>query len=586
MKTKYDIFVSYRRDGGAQYARILQLELEKRGYRVFLDYDELTDGIFSDNLREAIVSAPIFILILSAHCLVRCKEEQDWVRLEIMLAKSLNKHFIPINPDDSFDGIPDNIPDDIKQIVESHQHWNINFGQLLSESVNLMVNSQVKPIITPPSKNQIFVSYSRHDKNVVFPFVEKLNEELHLNCWIDLEGIESGEQFEDVIIHAIDSTEIVLFMLSDNSLNSDWTKREVYYAEGEKKRIVPVVIDRKGLRGWFKFHFGNVDYIDVFSEEQCNKLYNDLLNWVTCKDYSYPQWRNVKVPEGARGTIVAFDVNGEWEKHIFSSDDEKNKYRKEWEPKEEKVSKDQSSKNREASINSQKSRLKYWIKVLLIVFVLVATITVGLIAFNKKGNAPEGNIEAENVQNDNIGTICRPIDMGLPSGTLWGDRNIGAKNEADFGMLYAWGENSTKKDYSQGMYDSTNKPKSNIILQKNDVATTILGDDWEIPSEKQYRELLNECQWKWIQIKGHYGYEITGKNGNKIFLPAAGWICSTKPDYQNKYGYYWTSERVTSNPQFARSLQFPKDGKGIIGNGYLYYGRSVRAVYKSDAVAE
>ena len=35
MTDNYDIFISYRRDGGAQYARILQLELEKRGYRVF-----------------------------------------------------------------------------------------------------------------------------------------------------------------------------------------------------------------------------------------------------------------------------------------------------------------------------------------------------------------------------------------------------------------------------------------------------------------------------------------------------------------------------------------------------------------------
>ena len=54
MTDNYDIFISYRRDGGAQYARILQLELEKRGYRVFLDYEELTDGVFGDNIKKAI----------------------------------------------------------------------------------------------------------------------------------------------------------------------------------------------------------------------------------------------------------------------------------------------------------------------------------------------------------------------------------------------------------------------------------------------------------------------------------------------------------------------------------------------------
>ena len=51
---KYDIFMSYRRDGGAQYARILQLMLHQRGYKVFLDYDELTDGVFGENIKKAI----------------------------------------------------------------------------------------------------------------------------------------------------------------------------------------------------------------------------------------------------------------------------------------------------------------------------------------------------------------------------------------------------------------------------------------------------------------------------------------------------------------------------------------------------
>ena len=62
---KYDIFISYRRVGGAQYARILQLMLLQRGYNVFLDYDELTDGNFSTHIQKAIKNAPIFILILS-----------------------------------------------------------------------------------------------------------------------------------------------------------------------------------------------------------------------------------------------------------------------------------------------------------------------------------------------------------------------------------------------------------------------------------------------------------------------------------------------------------------------------------------
>lgn len=130
-------------------------------------------------------------------------------------------------------------------------------------------------------KRDIFISYSRHDKEAVLPFVKQINRALGLECWIDLEGIESGEQFENIIIKAIDECEVVLFMLSDNSLNSDWTKREVYYAEGEGKRIVPILVKGDKLRGWFKFHFGNIDFIDIQSEEQKEKLIRNLKTWLS-----------------------------------------------------------------------------------------------------------------------------------------------------------------------------------------------------------------------------------------------------------------------------------------------------------------
>ena len=154
MANKYDIFISYRRDGGAQYARILQLELEKRGYKVFLDYEELTDGVFGDNIKEAIHEATVFMMVLSAHYLDRCKNEGDWVREEIMLAIGQQKHFTPINPDNSFDGIPADIPEEIKQVVGTHQHSEVNFGQLLGPSIDRMVKNRVSKHVKKQSKGK------------------------------------------------------------------------------------------------------------------------------------------------------------------------------------------------------------------------------------------------------------------------------------------------------------------------------------------------------------------------------------------------------------------------------------------------
>lgn len=129
-------------------------------------------------------------------------------------------------------------------------------------------------------KQPIFISYSRHDKEIVFPFVKRINEEFNTVCWIDYNGIESGSQFEDVIINAIEEAEVVLFMLSDNSIASEWTRREVLYAADEGKRIIPVILDGGKPRKWFRFHFGNIDSVNVENKEHCNKLFNNLAEWI------------------------------------------------------------------------------------------------------------------------------------------------------------------------------------------------------------------------------------------------------------------------------------------------------------------
>ena len=144
---KYDIFISYRRDGGAQYARILQLMLIQRGYKVFLDYDELTDGVFSDKIRAAIKEAPVFMLVLSGGSMIRCANEGDWVREEITLAVKQGKHIIPVNPDNSFDGFPDGMPEELKEAVGSHQHSEISFGQALGATIDLMIKNRLAPTL-------------------------------------------------------------------------------------------------------------------------------------------------------------------------------------------------------------------------------------------------------------------------------------------------------------------------------------------------------------------------------------------------------------------------------------------------------
>lgn len=145
MNHHYDIFISYRRDDGAQYARILQLELEKRGYKVFLDYEELTDGVFGDNIKNAIMSSPIFLMILTPLYLERSMEQNSWVREEIEMAIKSGVHFIPVDPDRKFNGIPSGTPPEIASVVNNHQRSVVDFGAALGATVELLSKNRINP---------------------------------------------------------------------------------------------------------------------------------------------------------------------------------------------------------------------------------------------------------------------------------------------------------------------------------------------------------------------------------------------------------------------------------------------------------
>ncbi len=144
---KYDIFISYRRIGGAQYARNLQLMLEKKGYKVFLDYDELKDEEFSPQIEAAIRNSTIYMIVLTKGSMARCANEGDWVRREIEIAIDNGNKIIPVNPDGTFDGIPDNVPQIIKYAIGLKQYSEINFGQSLNATVDLMVKNRIKPYV-------------------------------------------------------------------------------------------------------------------------------------------------------------------------------------------------------------------------------------------------------------------------------------------------------------------------------------------------------------------------------------------------------------------------------------------------------
>ena len=112
-KAKYDIFISYRRDGGFELAKLIYEMLTGKGYRVFMDVEVLREGKFNQKLYKIIKNCNDIIVILSPHSLDRCINDDDWVRKEIVFAMKQHKKIIPVQEKNFV--MPNTLPDDMQE---------------------------------------------------------------------------------------------------------------------------------------------------------------------------------------------------------------------------------------------------------------------------------------------------------------------------------------------------------------------------------------------------------------------------------------------------------------------------------------
>ena len=129
---KYDIFISYRRNGGYETAKHLFDLLRHDGYMVSFDIDTLRNGDFDKELLKRINECQDFILILNKGVFDRCINQavdisHDWLRNELAYAIMRGKNIIPIMLAD-FDGFPENLPADISRVAyKNGPIYNLNY---------------------------------------------------------------------------------------------------------------------------------------------------------------------------------------------------------------------------------------------------------------------------------------------------------------------------------------------------------------------------------------------------------------------------------------------------------------------------
>lgn len=133
-------------------------------------------------------------------------------------------------------------------------------------------------------QKDIFISYCRRDIDKVKCFKKEIEDETLAQCWMDLEGIESGNpKFTKMIIHAINSCPVFLFMLSEASQQSENALKELDFAydkyHEEGKKVVIVYIEPCKMNDELKFDYKKADTIDWQNTMQREKLILDLKKW-------------------------------------------------------------------------------------------------------------------------------------------------------------------------------------------------------------------------------------------------------------------------------------------------------------------
>lgn len=106
----------------------------------------------------------------------------------------------------------------------------------------------------------------------------------------------------------------------------------------------------------------------------------------------------------------------------------------------------------------------------------------------------------------------KAVDLGLS--VRWASFNLGATSSTESGELYLWGDTN-----NTGIIGFYNAPDlDNICGTKYDVARSIWGGTWRLPTRKEQEELIQECIWTKTTVNGVRGMKITGSNGNSIFF--------------------------------------------------------------------
>lgn len=152
----FEVFISYRRSTGVQYARTLYYALKSVGIRSFFDYSSIRNGKFNEAIYDAIDKADCFLLLLTRGSLDHCvQDENDWVRKEVECAITHKKVIIPVTPTDQSikSVLPAELPPLMENALRELQISRLDTEDLFAESLYKIIADRFPAEVYKNHKN-------------------------------------------------------------------------------------------------------------------------------------------------------------------------------------------------------------------------------------------------------------------------------------------------------------------------------------------------------------------------------------------------------------------------------------------------
>ena len=166
---------------------------------------------------------------------------------------------------------------------------------------------------------------------------------------------------------------------------------------------------------------------------------------------------------------------------------------------------------------------------------------------------------------------------------MWGSTKANTPDECTWANApFNNGSDSYNEEYFNSVKDTVYP--NGILAKEYDAASQIMGDDWRMPTEADFDELLRGTTNEWIgdyNDTGVSGRKFTSKSDTSkyIFIPSACYCFNGSVDRVDDYGRVWSSSLNASGPDSAWNLGFNLVNCDL-NYSRRYIGRSVRGVRK------